>query len=80
MKKNMGVTRLVSPLEAPVKRRTFSNFPICEDIKYHYYLIYTPFRRKMEENLMRHFSDFFHFVFNVLEGTGDIIIHRDMYL
>ena len=60
--KKMGVTKFVPPLEAPEKRRTFSNFPICEDIKYHYYLIYTPFRRKNEgefnEALFRFFSSF----------------------
>ena len=80
MKKNMGVTELVSPLEAAEKRRTFSNFPICEDIKYHYYLIYTPFRRKNGGEFNEALFRFFHFVFNVLEGTGDNIIHRDMYL
>ena len=78
--KNMGVTELVSLLEGPEKKRGFSTFPICEDIKYHYYLIYTPFRRKNGGEFNEALFRFFHFVFNVLEGTGDIIIHRDVSL
>ena len=42
----MGVTDLVAPLQTPAKTRHFLTFPIFEDIRYHYYLIYTSFKRK----------------------------------
>ena len=41
-----GVTDLVAPLKTPEKKRNVLNFPIFENFWYHYYLIYTSFRRK----------------------------------
>ena len=58
------------PIRDPGKKRTFPNFPICEDIKYHYYLIYTLFRRKNGGEFNEVLFRFFHFIFNVFEGTG----------
>ena len=78
--KKYGGHRARFPARDHGKKRTFSNFPICEDIKYHCYLIYTPSRRKNGGKCNEALFRFFHFVFNVLEGKGDNIIHRDMYL
>ena len=68
--KKYGGHRTRFPARDPRKKRTFPNFPICEDIKYHYYLIYTPFRRKNGGEFNEALFRFFHFVFNVFEGTG----------
>ena len=48
------------PATDPGKKRNFLNFPIFEDIRYHYYMIYTSFRRQnggeFNEVLFPHFS------------------------
>ena len=58
------------PATDPEKKGNFLNFTIFEDIRYHYYMIYTSFRRQNGGEFNEVLFPFFHYVFSVFEGTG----------